>query len=63
MYSKEGEYVALTKPCDCTGPVEQWLNMLIDAVRDTLRAILGEAVGTYGEIARYAVTATAATAA
>ena len=45
MYSRDGgEYVPFHKPCDCSGPVEVWLNLLMDAMRDTLRHILGEAV-------------------
>ena len=56
MYSREGEYVPFNKPCDCSGPVENWLNSLIDTMRNTLRFILGEAVGTYVELPRCAYT-------
>lgn len=49
MYSKEDEYVPFTKPCECTGPVEVWLNRLVDTMRNTLRSLLGDAVVTYEE--------------
>eukprot|EP00698_Gefionella_okellyi_P007644 TRINITY_DN186_c0_g1_i3.p1 TRINITY_DN186_c0_g1~~TRINITY_DN186_c0_g1_i3.p1 ORF type:complete len:1316 (+),score=388.60 TRINITY_DN186_c0_g1_i3:1699-5646(+) len=49
MYSKENEYVPFITPCDCTGPVEQWLNSLIDSMRSTLRHVLGEAVNGFLE--------------
>ncbi|KAJ3180788.1 hypothetical protein HDU85_003867 [Gaertneriomyces sp. JEL0708] len=49
MYSREDEYVAFLQPCECTGPVEVWLNRLVDAMRGTLRHLLGEAVMGYEE--------------
>jgi dynein heavy chain len=49
MYSREDEYVPFINPCECSGAVEVWLNKLIDAMRETLRQLLGEAVVTYEE--------------
>jgi dynein heavy chain len=49
MYSREDEYVSFIKPCECVGPVEVWLNRLVDTMRDTLRHVLGEAVAAYEE--------------
>ncbi|KAJ1551294.1 hypothetical protein HK096_001712 [Nowakowskiella sp. JEL0078] len=49
MYSKEDEYVAFVEPCECTGPVEVWLNRLVDMMRKTLRQLLSEAVASYEE--------------
>ncbi|XP_064623162.1 dynein beta chain, ciliary-like [Lineus longissimus] len=49
MYSKDGEYVDLAAPCDCTGQVEVWLNRLLDSMRDTVRHYFTEAVVTYEE--------------
>ncbi|XP_032831905.2 dynein axonemal heavy chain 9 isoform X1 [Petromyzon marinus] len=49
MYSKEGEYVAFNAPCDCSGPVEVWLNRLLDSMRATVRLEMMEAVVAYEE--------------
>ncbi|KNC98871.1 dynein beta chain, flagellar outer arm [Spizellomyces punctatus DAOM BR117] len=49
MYSREDEYVQFVEPCECTGPVEVWLNRLVDMMRRTLRQLLGEAVSAYEE--------------
>ncbi|KAJ3128700.1 hypothetical protein HK098_003691 [Nowakowskiella sp. JEL0407] len=49
MYSKEDEYVPFVEPCECTGPVEVWLNRLVDMMRKTLRQLLSEAVASYEE--------------
>ncbi|KAJ3365528.1 hypothetical protein HDU91_002183, partial [Kappamyces sp. JEL0680] len=49
MYSLQDEYVQFANPCDCTGPVENWLNRLIVAMRETLRNLLGESVTSYEE--------------
>ncbi|RKO98183.1 hypothetical protein CXG81DRAFT_17063 [Caulochytrium protostelioides] len=49
MYSQQDEYVAFSQPCECTGPVEVWLNRLVDTMRATLRYLLGEAVTAYEE--------------
>lgn len=49
MYSQQDEYVAFVNNCDCTGPVEVWLNRLVDTMRKTLRHLLGESVSSYEE--------------
>lgn len=50
MISKENEeYVQFTSPCDCSGKVEIWLNRVIDAMRETLLKIFGDAVQSYDE--------------
>ncbi|RKO94585.1 dynein heavy chain and region D6 of dynein motor-domain-containing protein [Blyttiomyces helicus] len=49
MYSKEDEYVPFGINCECTGPVEVWLNRLVDTMRKTLKTLLGEAVSSYEE--------------
>ncbi|ETO26653.1 hypothetical protein RFI_10483 [Reticulomyxa filosa] len=44
MYSKEGEeYVPFYKPYSCEGAVEDWLNGLVEMMRQTLRELLGKA--------------------
>ncbi|KAJ3158178.1 hypothetical protein HDU86_003133 [Geranomyces michiganensis] len=49
MYSREDEYVPFHEPCECTGPVEVWLNRLVDMMRKTLRQNLGDSVTAYEE--------------
>lgn len=50
MISKENEEnVIFSGICDCTGPVEVWLNRVIDTMRATLHNLFGEAVVTYDE--------------
>ncbi|KAI8587105.1 dynein heavy chain and region D6 of dynein motor-domain-containing protein [Geranomyces variabilis] len=49
MYSREDEYVTFHEPCECTGPVEVWLNRLVDMMRKTLRQNLGDSVTAYEE--------------
>ncbi|KAJ3096963.1 hypothetical protein HDU97_005410 [Phlyctochytrium planicorne] len=49
MFSQQDEYVAFIDKCECTGPVEVWLNRLVDSMRKTLRSLLGEGVSTYEE--------------
>lgn len=47
MHSKDGdEYVEMKEPFVCEGDVEDWLNRLVDAMRDTLREILARAKAT-----------------
>merc|ERR1719410_1951716 len=44
MYSKDGgEYVPFHKPFSCVGAVEDWLNGLVEVMRQTLREILAKA--------------------
>ncbi|KAJ8415860.1 hypothetical protein AAFF_G00404170 [Aldrovandia affinis] len=47
MYSKEREYVPFQTRCNCTGPVEAWLNGVEDAMRETVRGQVAEAVAVY----------------
>ena len=49
MYSKDGEFVDLNKACDLNGQVETWLNRLLDAMRETVRHEMTEAVAGYEE--------------
>ncbi|XP_073737597.1 dynein axonemal heavy chain 9 [Callorhinus ursinus] len=49
MYSKEGEYVAFSEPCDCSGQVEIWLNRVLAHMRATVRHGLTEGVVAYEE--------------
>ncbi|KAK5851425.1 hypothetical protein PBY51_002220 [Eleginops maclovinus] len=44
MYSREGEYVSFSQPCDCSGQVELWLNRVLDSMRSTVRHELSNAV-------------------
>jgi len=52
MYSKENEYVEFESSCECVGPVEVWLNRLMEAMRATVRHEMTEAVVTYEEKTR-----------
>ncbi|KAF0298099.1 Dynein beta chain, ciliary [Amphibalanus amphitrite] len=47
MWAKDGEYVEFDQAIDCVGPVEQWLNKLLDRMRCTVRYYMTEAVVTY----------------
>ncbi|XP_003791133.1 dynein heavy chain 9, axonemal [Otolemur garnettii] len=49
MYSKEGEYVAFSKPCDCSGQVETWLNHVLAHMKATVRCKMTEGVAAYEE--------------
>ena len=49
MHSKETEYVAFPKECDCSGAVENWLNEVVSAMRGALAAEFRAAVATYDE--------------
>ena len=49
IFAKDGEYVALEKACDCTGPVEAWLNRLQAAMRGSIRHYFAEGVLAYEE--------------
>eukprot|EP00768_Dysnectes_brevis_P003215 gnl/Dysnectes_brevis/2306_a2714_1116.p1 GENE.gnl/Dysnectes_brevis/2306_a2714_1116~~gnl/Dysnectes_brevis/2306_a2714_1116.p1 ORF type:complete len:2542 (-),score=411.46 gnl/Dysnectes_brevis/2306_a2714_1116:65-7387(-) len=52
MYSGKREYVPFSQPCACVGPVEVWLNRLVDTMRDTLRTCLGQAIVQYLDMER-----------
>ena len=47
MYSKEGEYVDFSEPCECVGQVEVWLNRLMETMQATVRHELCESVSAY----------------
>ncbi|XP_037074053.1 dynein beta chain, ciliary-like [Pollicipes pollicipes] len=47
MFAKDGEYVDFDEDIDCVGPVEQWLNKLLERMRCTVRHYMTEAVVTY----------------
>ncbi|KAI8438867.1 hypothetical protein MSG28_011209 [Choristoneura fumiferana] len=49
MIAKDGEYVPFHGSCDCTGPVEVWLNRLQDIMRSTIRNYFGEGMVSYEE--------------
>jgi dynein heavy chain len=49
MYSKEDEYVEFPEACECTGPVEVWLNRVETTMKTSLRSLLSDAVVTYEE--------------
>uniref|UniRef100_A0A8D1UT24 AAA+ ATPase domain-containing protein n=1 Tax=Sus scrofa TaxID=9823 RepID=A0A8D1UT24_PIG len=49
MYSKEGEYVAFSEPCDCSGQVEIWLNHVLAHMKATVRHEMTEGVTAYEE--------------
>ncbi|XP_049809049.1 dynein beta chain, ciliary [Schistocerca nitens] len=49
MIAKDGEYVEFNSICECTGPVEQWLNRLQAAMRVSIRHYFGEGVVLYEE--------------
>ncbi|KAJ8921300.1 hypothetical protein NQ315_013774 [Exocentrus adspersus] len=49
MYAKDGEYVDFTKSTNCEGPVEDWLNQVQYAMRETIRIAIGEGVISYEE--------------
>jgi dynein heavy chain len=37
MYSGEGEYVEFAEDCMCEGPVETWLQNVVDAMKAGLQ--------------------------
>nr|CAH8820074.1 unnamed protein product [Trichobilharzia regenti] len=49
MIAKDSEVVKFTKSFDLQGQVEEWLNKLLDEMRNTLRHILADAVSAYEE--------------
>ncbi|KAF6202116.1 hypothetical protein GE061_004514 [Apolygus lucorum] len=49
MVAKDGEYVEFKGNCDCTGPVENWLNRVQRAMKDSIRHYFAEAVTSYEE--------------
>ena len=49
MYSKDGEYVDMSKQCDLSGQVEVWLNRLLKEQQATVMHEMDQAVITYEE--------------
>ncbi|XP_045523813.1 dynein beta chain, ciliary [Pieris brassicae] len=49
MIAKDGEYVPFHGFCDCSGPVEIWLNRLQDIMRSSIRQYFSEAIVSYEE--------------
>ncbi|XP_045488493.1 dynein beta chain, ciliary [Pieris rapae] len=49
MIAKDGEYVPFHGSCDCSGPVEIWLNRLQDIMRSSIRQYFSEAIVSYEE--------------
>lgn len=49
MYSGEKEYVAFDAPCHCDGPVEVWLQNVVDSMRQSLRVEFRAAIVSYDE--------------
>ena len=49
MYSGEKEYVAFDQPCSCDGPVEVWLQNVVDSMRQALRVEFRTSVAAYDE--------------
>ncbi|GBF97683.1 flagellar outer dynein arm heavy chain beta [Raphidocelis subcapitata] len=52
MYSGEGEYVEFVGDCMCDGPVETWLQHVVDAMKAGLAAEFKRAMPTYDEVPR-----------
>uniref|UniRef100_UPI00398EA260 dynein axonemal heavy chain 11-like isoform X1 n=2 Tax=Pristiophorus japonicus TaxID=55135 RepID=UPI00398EA260 len=49
MYSREKEYVPFLAKCKCIGQVEAWLNRIEEAMRETVRHQITEAIAAYEE--------------
>ncbi|XP_006154552.1 dynein heavy chain 11, axonemal [Tupaia chinensis] len=47
MYSKEKEYVPFQAECECIGHVETWLQQLEQAMQETVRHSITEAIAAY----------------
>ena len=52
MVSKDGEVVNFIEPCLCEGQVEVWLNRLMAAMRNTIRAEFEKSMATYEDSLR-----------
>ena len=49
MYSKEKEYVKFASECSCDGPVETWLQTVVDSMRKGLSSEFKKAIPEYEE--------------
>ncbi|XP_068082615.1 dynein beta chain, ciliary-like [Anabrus simplex] len=52
MYAKDGEYVEFNEDCECSGPVELWLNSLQTTMQNTLLHYISKATESYTKKAR-----------
>lgn len=52
MVSAEGERVRFDRSFECDGPVEEWLDGLIDTICDTVRSSIADAYAAFREVAR-----------
>ena len=52
MYSGEKEYVSFASDCICDGPVETWLQTVVDSMRDALHYEFTQAIPPYEEMPR-----------
>ena len=52
MFSGEGEYVEFAGDCSCDGPVEIWLQNVVDSMKYALTCEFRKAIPTYDEMPR-----------
>jgi dynein heavy chain len=52
MHSKEGEVVEFVADCSCDGPVEVWLQNVVDSMKQALQMEFRKAIPTYDEMPR-----------
>ncbi|GAX83885.1 hypothetical protein CEUSTIGMA_g11310.t1, partial [Chlamydomonas eustigma] len=52
MHSGEGEYVEFASDCICDGPVETWLQTVVDSMKQALTVEFRKAIPTYDEMPR-----------
>jgi dynein heavy chain len=46
MHSGEGEYVEFSADCTCDGPVETWLQNVVDSMKQALQTEFKRAIPT-----------------
>lgn len=49
MYSGEKEYVLMDGECSCDGPVESWLQNVVDGMKQALQLEFRQSVTAYDE--------------
>ncbi len=52
MHSKEAEVVEFVADCSCDGPVEVWLQNVVDSMKQALIVEFRKAIPTYDEMPR-----------
>jgi dynein heavy chain len=52
MFSGEGEYVEYADDCICDGPVEHWLQNVVDSMKQALSSEFRKAIPTYDDMPR-----------